>query len=135
MQSSSGQKASSVVSAVSWLAIIVTVIMVTLWYANSFRNDKLTLERVENDLSNIRKMIDDACEISYYNAEYNPGTKEGALDINGTDVCIQSGIVYRCKKPLCHLPELALSPYHADLNSITKIVLTMSEGRLVISEQ
>lgn len=117
----------SVVSVISWLAIIMTALMATYWYTGKFDLNKILLERVENDLSNMRKMVDDACELSYYRADYNPQTEDGNLDINRTDICISTEKFSRCKQPLCEL-MLYSSPKHIELDKITFITVEKTTG-------
>lgn len=127
----SDARASTIMPVVCWIAIAIAVLLSVLWYANNFEMTKITLEQVENDLSNIRTMIDDACLLTYYTAEYNPVTETGSLKINRSQICIESNDVGRCKALVCDLEEYE-TEIVIDLGEITFISVTKEEGVMVI---
>ena len=125
----------SLIPVVSWLAVIVTVLIVVVWYANNFSMSKIFLEKAENDLSNIRQMVDDACDLSYYRAAYNPSTESGSLDINSTAICIRAEKIYRCKSTVCGIEGYGETKT-IDLSKVTDIIVTHSEeGAITIDGQ
>ncbi len=86
---------------ISWLGLVLVALIIGYWFFSNFFVGKNVLERVENDLKNIRKMVDDACDAFYYNAEYNPFTEEGRLDSNSSDICIRTPDLNKCRPVLC----------------------------------
>lgn len=122
----------SVASVISWLAVVTTVIIVVFWYANHFNLDKLTLERIEGDLSGIRKLVDDGCELGYYSSKFNPQTEKGIFDVNRTSLCIITPGFYRCKSPICDL-NMYDQNQSINLGEITNIVIAKEEGVLTIT--
>ena len=118
----------NVITIVSWIAVILTVMIGVLWYGNHFSLDKVELEKTENDLSNMRKMVDDACQLNYYRAEYNPATETGSLTINDKNICIETGGMGRCKATICTLDVYRGNPKVIDLSKITNVVVTKIEN-------
>ena len=86
---------------ISWLGLVLVALIIGYWFFSNFFVGKNVLERVENDLKNIRKMVDDACDAYYYNAEYNPFTEEGSLDSNSSHICIRTPDLNKCRPVLC----------------------------------
>ena len=114
----------------SWLGIVLIALIIGYWFFSNFFVEKEPLERMENDLRNIRAMIDDACETKYYKASYNPFTEQGSLDVNTSQICISTGKIRKCRTVLCErLPEQTI---RIDLALLTDVVVEKSEETVTV---
>jgi len=115
----------------SWLGVVMISIIIGYWFFANFFIEKEPLERMENDLKNIRAMIDDACETKYYKASYNPFTEHGTLDVNSSQLCIRTERMAKCRTVLCEkLPPETIS---IDLALVTDLVVEKSEDEDIVS--
>ena len=114
----------------SWLGVVLIAMIIGYWFFSNFFVEKEPLERIENDLRNIRAMIDDACETKYYRASYNPFTEEGILDVNSGQLCIKTERLQKCRTVLCE--RLPLQTIQLDLASLTKVVVEKSGEEVMV---
>jgi hypothetical protein len=115
---------------VTWLAIIIAVFLVLLWFFNVFQYQKPAFETIDSDLSLLNNNIVSACDSYFYQKELNLQTEEGTLVYDDSNkLCIISSGVERCKTPICPVKKFEL-----DL-SLEKIVIKKENNEVVIYAQ
>jgi len=115
---------------VTWLAIIIAVFLVLLWFFNVFQYQKPAFETIDSDLALINTNIVSACDSYSYLKELNLQTEVGTLVYDDSNkLCIISNGVERCKVPIC-----AVKKFEADL-SLEKIIVKKENNEVVIYAQ
>ncbi len=108
----------------SWLGIVLITLIIGYWFFSNFFVEKDLHERMENDLRNIRTMVDDACETKYYKASYNPFIEDGQLEIDISQMCIKTGNLKKCRNVLCE--RLPPNTIQIDLASLINVIVEKS---------
>lgn len=86
---------------ISWIGLVIVALIIGYWFFSHFSLGKGSVEQIQNDLKNIRIMVDDACETKSYKASYNPFIEEGTLEIMDGNICISSNKMRLCRTVLC----------------------------------
>ncbi|MBN1941482.1 MAG: hypothetical protein JW772_04850 [Candidatus Diapherotrites archaeon] len=89
------------INVITWIAIIVVVLMMLVWFMGSYVFSKPRIEAVKSDLINIREMIDEGCDTNSYYHKINPISETGALSVNDANICIHSLDVSFCENSIC----------------------------------
>lgn len=98
-----GVKASSSSEIVIWLTIIIVILLLIGWFFSNFVYERPAFELIENDLTRISFMINEACRAFEYSEEYTPFILEGALILNEKKICIYHKEIENCKNVFCDL--------------------------------
>jgi hypothetical protein len=86
---------------ISWLGLLIVALIAGYWFFSNFNVSKGKIETIENDLHNLRALIDDACDAKTYYAKYNPFTEDGNLEIRKGEICITAKDAASCRLFLC----------------------------------
>jgi len=114
----------------SWIGIVLIALIIGYWFFANFFVEKEPLERMENDLRNIRTMVDAACETEYYKAKYNQFTEDGNLEVGKGRLCIKTGKLERCRTVLCE--RLPLQEIQLDLADLTNVIVEKIDEKVIV---
>ncbi|MDO8624980.1 MAG: hypothetical protein Q7R47_02770 [Candidatus Diapherotrites archaeon] len=122
-------KGSSVIPIVVWLTVLVVTLAASYWYVSRLSTEKTDLERIQNDVSSLRQMVDDGCQSSFYRVSFNPFTEQGDLFVHGHQICISLRKLSRCQEPVC---RLVLKDANIDLLQIKQLVVVKNGNQVEI---
>jgi len=83
-------KADTVSTIVLWFGSLLAVLICGIWLVKNFNPQHLTLQNIDNELTNLQTSLNSACRSSKYWENYYPKTNTGNLIINDLQVCIDS---------------------------------------------
>jgi len=83
-------KADAVSTMVLWMGSLIAAIICVAWLAQNLTPDHITVQMVDNELTNMQRDINTACRMSTYWKNYYPQVNEGNLIINDLQVCIDT---------------------------------------------
>lgn len=86
-----------------WIAVILGVLLLIGWFFSNFRFQRSDFEIIDNDLSRITFMANDACRTYSYSESYSPLTLKGTLVASNDEICIFSSQIEHCKNIVCEL--------------------------------
>jgi hypothetical protein len=92
---------------VLWIGSIIAAFICIAWLAKNFAPDQLTVQKADNELTNLQKSLDTACRMTNYWKNYYPEMNEGNLIISDLQVCIDSSdcsVVYY-SSPNASIPD------------------------------
>lgn len=95
----------SLIEVIVWVGVILSVIIVALWFIGQIRPVQQEVEVLQHDLREIITFLDRACSSIAYERLYNPLTISGELTLNQTHVCIDTGFLSRCQSTPCLTQE------------------------------
>ncbi len=86
---------------VIWLAVVIAVLIGASWVFTSFLFKAPSLDIINNDLSSMQFMADDACLADEYNYFFNPSAEDGTMVLSKKEICITSNGVQLCRETIC----------------------------------
>ena len=116
-------KASVASEIIIWIGAFTAVMILALFYLDSFFFSAKPFEKVSFDAEKTVSLINEACLSSEFSALFNPETEEGLLEINDSNVCFSSQEITVCKTALCKIN----APVEIDLKE-TKLLKIIKEG-------
>ncbi|MBS3061633.1 MAG: hypothetical protein J4215_03555 [Candidatus Diapherotrites archaeon] len=114
-------RGSSVIPVFVWITILIVTIAASYWYLSKFSSEKNDFEKIQNDLTILRKMVDDGCQSVYYQVSFNPVTETGDLNITKNAICMNLRTLSRCQTPVCVHPLTDANINLSDIRQITVI--------------
>jgi len=85
-------KADAVSTMVLWMGSLIAAIICVAWLAQNLNPDHITLQMVDNELTNLQRDLNTACRMDTYWKNYYPKVNEGNLIINDLQVCIDTSL-------------------------------------------
>jgi len=79
----------AVSTSVLWIGSLVAALVCVAWLANNLAPDHISLQQIDNELTEMQKQMNKACRMTYWR-NYFPKVNAGNLIINDMQVCIDS---------------------------------------------
>lgn len=114
-----------------WMVVVLAVGLILVWYVGNLYLYRLPVEKSASDVKNIANLIDQGCNLDYFNASYNPQTESGNLTVTNSSVCIENLGVSSCYQPVCKFNYLNTT---IDLSNVTNIYV-INNGQISIYGQ
>lgn len=113
-----------VTEVVLWLAIITAVLLASMWLLGNFKNLRPEAEKIQNDITKMQTLINDACAAYNFSYKYNPVTESGFFLMDDSNVCVDSGKMQQCRSVLCDTNSNA----RVDLAKATELLVSRKNG-------
>jgi hypothetical protein len=117
-------KASLVSDVVLWLAVITAILLASMWLLGNFKNLRPEAERVQNDVTKMQTLINDACASYNFKYKYNPLTEKGLFLVRDNNICFDSGEIMQCRILLCSTD----SNLSINLAYVTELLVNRKNG-------
>jgi hypothetical protein len=75
---------------VLWIGVLIACIISIIWLVQNLRVEHVTMQKVENELTDLQHALNNACRMHSYRYDYYPKLNEGNLILNNLQVCIDS---------------------------------------------
>ena len=123
-------KASSVSEIIVWVSIVTSAVVGAAWFLTVFSSSGGSVGAVENDLSKLQLLVNEACFAKEYAYTFNPSTEDGNLTLSTKRACIYNTKIELCRDFLCDKIESTT----LNLKDLDKILITKNvAGKVIIS--
>jgi hypothetical protein len=117
-------RASLVSDIVLWLAVITAILLASMWLLGHFKNLRPEAERIQNDVTKMQNLINDACASYNFKYKYNPLTENGLFLVRDNNICFDSDGMMQCRTVLCNTD----SNLSINLAYVTELLVSRKNG-------
>ncbi len=111
-----------------WLVVVLAIGMVLVWYIGNLYLYRQPIEKSAADARNIADLVNQGCNLAYFNASYNPVTETGNLSVANSTICINNLGASSCYKTACNFNYYNTT---IDLSTVTEIYV-INNGQIQI---
>lgn len=94
-------KGESASTMIMWIGSILAVLIIIIWVNQNLKPMQVNTFVINDDLEKMQLEISNACTSFFYNRSFNPLVQKGLMRIDGSEICINSSEILRCKRSVC----------------------------------